>query len=197
MRSLGFVTALALVACSQPAPGAPAAPPPQAATAPVQTAATNLCPATASTPWSAGAATFTITAAAAGPFCANSAVTITIADAARTVVHTQTYVASSMTPLADATSVDDMSRMLREWITPAGASKDSTGDLAPWAADAPTPIDAEVPFTPTPGIGRAEYTALRAADAPMYCYQESNEAGLCFAMRGGKLSLIGTQTYAS
>ena len=171
MRAALIATTLALAACGQQAPpGADTAP--AADTAPPQvqaaaTAAVNNCPATASTQWSAGGDTFTIDAAAAGENCASATVTIAIHDAHGASIQAASYEASTMTPLSGAESVDDMSRMLREWITPAGASMDSTGDLAAWAAGAPTPSDAGVAYTPASGVTRAAYEALRRADAPM------------------------------
>ncbi len=32
--------------------------------------------------------------------------------------------------------------------------------------------------------------------APMHCYEQSVESGICFAVRDGTLGVIGVQTYA-
>lgn len=186
---------LTLAACSPPA--ADTSPPPSSSAVPVTTAAVNGCPAQASSTWNARAtAAFTITAAANGPSCAEAQATITIADANGAVVHTATLAPSGTQALAGAESVPDMERMLREWITPAGASMDSTGDLAAWAAGAPEPSDAQVPFHPAAGVTRSIYEALRAADAPMYCYEQSREGALCFTLRDGVIAPLGVQTFA-
>ena len=199
MRTLMMVVAVALVAACGQAPGNAAtgpAPTAEQAQASAPAAPANNCPATASSQWSAGSAVFTIEAASSGANCAEATASITIRDAAGAVVHTGSYPAGELIQLTGAESTDDMQRRLREWITPAGASMDSTGDLAEWVAGAPQPSYAEVPFQPSEGVTRPIYEALRAADAPMYCYQQSEEGGLCFAMRDGALKEIGLQTYA-
>ena len=66
-----------------------------------------------------------------------------------------------------------MGRRLAEWITPAGASMDSTGDLPAWQAGAAGPESDVAPFTPGAGATREIYEALRATDAPMYWFQRS------------------------
>lgn len=198
MRIVAIAMALAVAACGQPtsatssAAVTPAAQP-RAISAP---AAANNCPATATSSWSAGGVAFNIEATAAGATCADATAIITIRDANGAVIHTATYASSGVPPLAEAESLADMQRRLGEWITPAGAAMDSTGDLAAWAADAPRPIDADVPFLPSEGVTRPIYEALRAADGPMYCYQQSAQSGLCFAIRDGALKELGQQTYA-
>lgn len=201
MRTILMAAALlTLAACSPPAANTSQTASMSAADAEpaaTEAIAVNGCPAQASSTWSAGAvATFTITASASGAGCADAQATISIADAGGVVVHTATLAASATQALAGAESVPDMERMLREWITPAGASRDSTGDLAPWPAGAPEPSDAEVPFHPAAGVTRSIYEALRAADAPMYCYEQSREGALCFTLRDGALAPIGVQTFA-
>jgi hypothetical protein len=88
-----------------------------------------------------------------------------------------------------------MNRMLSEWITPAGASMDSAGDLVDWHEGAPAPSDEGASFTPATRITRDIYERLRAADAPMYCYQQTNQSSVCFALDGGVLRLLGFQNY--
>lgn len=196
MRSAIIAASLALAACSPSAPSTPAASAPPVAEQASAPQAPNNCPASASFPWSAGSAAFTIEASTTGESCASAQATITIRDGSGGVVHTEIVPVTQTQALAGAESVADMERMLREWITPAGASKDSTGDLAVWAAGAPEPIDAEVPFHPQAGITRDTYETLRRADAPMYCYEQSTEGAVCLAVRNGALGVIGVQTFA-
>ncbi|MFZ2030774.1 MAG: hypothetical protein WAU68_10730 [Vitreimonas sp.] len=135
-------------------------------------------------------------ATAAGATCAEAQATLIIRDAHGALEQSFTLGAADTRVLGGAESVEDMQRRLAEWITPAGASADSTGDLPSWEAGAETPSSDGVPFTPTLGMGRAEYQAMRAQDAPMYCYEISREAGACFAVHNGGLTQIGVQTYA-
>jgi hypothetical protein len=98
--------------------------------------------------------------------------------------------------LSGAESAQDMQRRLGEWITPAGAAADSTGDLPAWETGAEAPASDGGPFAPTLGMGRAEYEALRAEDAPMYCYESGRESVTCLAVHSGGLTEIGVRTYA-
>jgi len=195
MRLTIIAAMLALSACGQQATP-PKAPPPPAQTQASTTAPANNCAVTVTTQWSTGAAAFTIEATTSGPSCAEATAAIAIRDAQGATIHTASYDAAEITPLSGCDTVSDMQRCLSEWITPAGASMDSTGDLTPWAVGAGEPVNAEVPFHPSEGVNREIYEALRTADAPMYCYQQNALGGLCFAMRDGALKEIGVQTYA-
>ena len=181
-----------LAACAPPAPEQR-----EQATAPEGAVAANGCAAQVSAMWAASAQrSFIVEAVTTGETCADSWATITIRDESDAVAHVSNYAASSIRTLSGAESIEDMQRRLGEWITPAGASMDSTGDLAAWAEGAAAPSFADVPFQPAQGITRAQYETLRAADAPMYCYEQSMESGICFAVRDGALGVIGVQTYA-
>ena len=174
-----------LAACTPPATEQT-----EQATAPEGAVAANGCAAQVSAMWAASAQrSFIVEAVTTGETCADSWATITIRDESGAVTHVSNYAASSIRTLSGAESIEDMQRRLGEWITPAGASMDSTGDLAAWAEGA-------APFQPAQGITRAQYETLRAADAPMYCYEQSVESGICFAVRDGALGVIGVQTYA-
>ena len=200
MRAV-LIAALALAACSQ------AAPPPATSTTPplgtslpgppqAAAAAVNNCPASATSHWDGGGAKFDIEETATGTECANATLDIVIRNASGGEAHTGSYPASSMQSFAGPESVADMNRMLSEWITPAGAAMDSTGDLAPWAAGAAAPSNENMPFTPAAGMTRELYESMRTADLPMYCYQQTDNEGICFAVHDGALRLLGLQTYA-
>lgn len=192
MRTVLMVTTIwALCACT-PAPSNTAPPAATAAAAPAAAEAANGCPARATSTWNGGGAdTYSIEASAQGATCAEAQATLIIRDAHGALEQSFSLGAADTLVLAGAESVQDMQRRLTEWITPAGASADSTGDLPEWAAGAEGPS----PFTPTLGMGRAEYQALRAQDAPMYCYEASATTSACFAVHNGGLTQIGVQTY--
>lgn len=157
----------------------------------------NNCAAQASAVWTGGAGQdFLIEATASGASCAQAQGTLTIRDPAGAIVHLAIVDAADVQALAGAESVDDMGRRLGEWITPAGASMDSVGDLAAWQPGASEPSFAEVSFHPAPRVTRDIYEALRAGDGPMYCYEQNRESGVCLTLWDGVLEQIGVQTYA-
>lgn len=185
MRMMLLAIVGVLAACSPPAVETP------------EVEAANNCPARAASIWDgAPDVVFGIDASVEGVTCTDANATITIRDANGAVAYTETVPVAMTQALAGAESVDDMGRRLAEWITPAGASMDSVGDLAAWAPGAAEPVDAEVPFHPEARVTREVYEALRAGDAPMYCYEQSREAGVCLTVWDGVLERIGVQTYA-
>lgn len=184
MRAALVAMAGLLAACSPPAEVADVEP--------------NNCAAQASSIWSAGEdQTFLIEATSSGESCADAQATLTIRDPAGAIVHVAVVDVADTQVLAGADTVADMGRRLGEWITPAGASMDSVGDLAAWQPGAAEPSFAEVPFHPAPNVTREIYEALRAGDGAMYCYEQSREAGACLTLWDGVLEQIGTQTYAN
>lgn len=188
MRRILAVMALALAACSPPATIEEPAPAPEVAAA-------NNCPASASSQWQSGAQIIAIEAAAGGESCATAHATLTLRDAEGATLYEETFEAQHVMVLAGAESVDDMRRRLGEWISPPGAARDSTGDLAEWPANAEAPMQGEFPFYPEEGLTRSAYATLRAADAPMYCFVQGMESEACLAMQGGTLRKIGVQTF--
>lgn len=188
MRAILMGAALALAACGQ------AVQDKQDQQLEAQTA--NNCPAAASTTWNATAdVAFTINGAANGADCAQATATISIIGAQGEVAWQEAYPAAQVAALAGATSVEDMQRMLQEWITPAGASPDSTGDLPEWVAGQDYPVNGEFPFYPEDGVSRSAYEALRARDAAMYCYVQGMESVACLAWDNGELEKVGLQTF--
>jgi hypothetical protein len=183
---LAFVIAIvALTACGvrndAPAPSVEAA---------------NLCPASTSSTWAAGAGTvLSIDAATTGADCAQATATIAIHAPGGATVWRQSYPAEQLMTLAGASTPEDMQRRLGEWIVPGGAAADSTGDLPQWSAQDDSPMNGEFPFYPEEGIDRTTYAALRSRDAPMYCYVQGMESLACLAWDNGALTLIGVQTF--
>jgi hypothetical protein len=185
MRIVAVAIAVALAACGV------------ATTEPeVHQEAANGCPASTSTTWTpqSGVA-LTIEAATVGADCAQANAAITLRGAGGGTVWTETYPAAQVMTLAGADSVEDMQRRLGEWISPGGAMADSTGDLPEWTAGEDAPMSGEFPFYPDEGLDRAGYAALRARDAPLFCYVQGMESLACLAWENGDLAKVGLQTF--
>lgn len=183
MRIVLIAALAVLAACTQEAAG----PPGEAQTA----EAANNCPAQASASWDA----FTIEAVARGGHCAQAQATLTIRNANGDLAYAETYEVAQVMVLAGAESPADIERMLREWVSPPGAAKDSTGDLPVWEAGAEQPMSGEFPFYPEEGMDRAAYEALRRSDAPMFCYVQGMESEACLVVQNGAVTKIGVQTF--
>ena len=104
----------------------------------------------------------------------------------------QAFPASQIRTLAGADSVADMQQRLQDWVSPS-ETLNSTGDLPEWAANAENPGASTAPFRPYGGTDRAAYAALRAADAPMFCFVQSMESQACFWLDAGAFRRIGEQ----
>ena len=182
MRFLIIAAALALGACNRE---------PEA-----QQGAATGCYAAAFSQWMAASdVVFEIEGAARGVTCAEAEATLRIAHSGGAAVVEERYAAAQLASLAGAESLEDMQRMLQEWITPAGAAPDSTGDLPEWGANDAQPISGEFPFYVEDGVSRERYQALRGEDAPMYCYVQGMESMACLAWSGGGVVRIGVQTF--
>jgi hypothetical protein len=185
MRAFIIAGVLALAACD-PAPQSEA-PAPQQTVA----EASGACGTSASSTWSG----LNIEAVSAGDDCGHANATITIRDASGASLHSAAYPTDQVMVLAGAGSVDELQRMLSEWITPAGAMKDSTADLPDWLQGQDQPADGEFPFFVEEGMDRASYNALRQRDAPLYCYVQGMESLACLVYENGAVTNVGVQTF--
>ncbi len=205
MRTFVVIAALAVAACTPPAEQSADQPAGQStdAAGPNKSAdqsagqSTNAagpqnCDATAPSTWTAGSETITVEGSSAGANCSSAEATITLRRGDGGAMYSQVFTASQIRVLAGAESVSDMERRLQEWVSPSGAL-DSTGDLPEWAANAAAPGESESPFRPYGGMDRAAYAALRAADAPMFCFVQGMASQACFWLDAGALRRIGEQ----
>jgi len=188
MRTFVVVAALAVAACTPPAEQSADQPAGQSTNA----AGPENCDATAPSTWTVGSETITVEASSAGANCFSAEVTITLRRGDGGAMYSQVFTASQIRVLAGADSVSDMERRLQEWVSPS-AALDSTGDLPEWAANAATPGESGSPFHPYGGMDRAAYAALRAADAPMFCFVQGMVSQACFWLDAGALRRIGEQ----
>ncbi len=180
MRILvGAALAFAMAACSQA---------PQSDDK--QQVSDNGCPAAAQASWE----TFRIEGFVQGDNCADAQAAIAIRSGDSTL-WSQSYPVDQVMVLKNAQSAEEMQRRLNEWIAPPGAGRDSTGDLPEWAEGDANPMSGEFPFYLEEGVDRAAYEALRARDAPMFCFVQGMESQACLALENGELTKIGAQSF--
>lgn len=180
MRWLVMGTVAAVLAGCGPGDGV------EQAVAPV-----NGCAAAASGAWSS----FQIAANVSGGECATAEASIALTNEAGEQVWAQSYLVAHVMTLADAATAQDMQRRLAEWITSAGPALDSAGDLPDWPRGAATPVGGEFPFYTDEGVTQAQCTALRAGDAPMFCYVQGMESLRCLIDDNGQIATLGVQSF--
>lgn len=205
MRAFLALMTLTLAACTPPATEsaetattesqAPveSTAPPSALPDTAQQAGDN-CRVVANSEWNSGRHTYMIVAHSEGDTCLTSQVTITFSPP-EGGSFTETFEAQQVMTVGSGMSAEDMERSLNEWVHPPGAAPDSTGDLPEWARNREQPGDADAPFNVSRGIDRTAYAALRAADAPMFCYVSGWESRSCVTEVRGQLIKIGAQSY--
>lgn len=185
IRSVLVAGVLALAACNSAEQTAPTQLPDEP-----RVALTGTCATSAATTWSG----LSISAETGGDDCAAATARITVSNAGD-MLFMSDHQSDQVMTLAGAESVEDMQRRLADWITPAGAMQDSAGDLPEWAHGEDNPMSGEFPFFVEEGIDRAAYAALRARDAPLYCYVQGMESLACFVFENGALIPVGLQTF--
>ncbi|MGE0045982.1 MAG: hypothetical protein AB7T08_09495, partial [Hyphomonadaceae bacterium] len=170
--------------------------PPAATEKAGETAAASGCAAEAQVAWApAGGERFTIEANSTGADCANAVATLTIRGADGAVDWTESRPTHQVMTLAGAADATAMQTALSEWIDPTVGNMHTTNALPAWAANAETPMQGEFAFYPEEGLARAEYEALRARNAPLYCFVQGMESLACLALEDGRLEKIGVQTF--
>lgn len=180
MRLIAIAAVLALSGCLQQ----------------TQTRAPQSGAASASTPWQAGEATFTVEASASGPSCEHAVATLTIRSADGAPIYAEAHVAAHIMTLAPAHDVAAMRAALAQWIDPASnATMQTSAALPEWPANAQGPMNGEFPFYPEPAYDRERYGALRAANTPLYCYVQGMESMACLAASDGALEKVGVQAF--
>jgi hypothetical protein len=190
MRVLMMAAALALAACSPSGCSNEAKQDEQSADTAAAGGAEG-CAATASAPWNVGSETITVQGATTGADCASAEASISFHRGDAAAMYQETYSASQVMGLGGASSAADMQERLLDWVTQ-DETRNSTGDLPEWAANADNPGTSELPFRPY-GIDRDAYIALRTADAPMFCFVKGMESQACFWWDAGAFRRIGEQ----
>lgn len=185
MRSAGLaVIAMALAACSPPAPATKTAEIPASSTA-----QQDGCNAETSRDWSAvGSQYYVIEAQAHGATCAEAVATITIKAREGAVLFTRDY-PTAQVPLAFNPNGDQtgLRTDLEGWI--ANTAEPATADTLPaWPAGAARPPGFE------PAVPRNRYEAARGAQGPLFCFPDGGESNACVAMAGDSAVLLGSLT---
>ncbi|HVY84636.1 MAG TPA: hypothetical protein VG943_05860 [Caulobacterales bacterium] len=156
--------------------------------------AANGCAAHVATAWRTAGGGFAVSATTAGVDCAHATATLSMRDGESKEVYTAAASTADIMTLAPAHDVDAMQTALAEWIDPA-QDVGSTKDLPAWGAGAENPLKGEFPFYPEENVTRDAYEALRAANAPMFCYVQGMESQACIAWTDGHMIKVGVQTF--
>jgi len=160
-----------------------------------QTAETG-CSLSASNQWQAGGTTFTVEGATSGPDCEHAVATLVLRNADGVAIWAEAHITEDIMVLKPAHDVAAMRTALAEWIDPAkNTTMLSTSALPEWPENAEMPESGEFPFYPAEGYDRETYTALRAANLPLFCYVQGMESLACLSYGDGGVEKIGVQTF--
>jgi ABC-type Fe3+-hydroxamate transport system substrate-binding protein len=154
------------------------------------------CDARAASTWAAGEAQYSVEAMSAGPDCVRAVATIVVRDASGAPLYAEAHLAQHVMVLAPATTEAAMQTALADWSNPANnTTMLTTSALPDWPQGAAGPQNGEFPFYPEPGYDRDTYMAIRAENAPLFCYVQGMESMSCLALRNGALEKIGVQAF--
>jgi ABC-type Fe3+-hydroxamate transport system substrate-binding protein len=154
------------------------------------------CTIAAANTWQAGETAFTIEGVTTGPDCEQAVATLIIRNAEGAAIYAEAHITEEIMTLAPAHDVAAMRTALAEWIDPANnTTMLSTSALPEWPEDADMPASGEFPFYPAEGYDRETYTALRAANLPLYCYVQGMESLACLSYGDNGIEKIGVQAF--
>lgn len=176
MRTWMVVALVALGGCQGEPGGAPRA---------------SACAASANAEWSG----LIVTAAAEGNDCASARATLTIKGPGGAILFSETHPAAQVMTLAPAGGAAAMQTALADWISSSNHTMATSGALPDWPAGAEAPESGEFPFYPEEGVTRERYLAIRAADAPLFCFVQGMESQACLALQNGALEKVGLQLF--
>ncbi len=144
--------------------------------------------------WTVGEENFSVEAGSVGPDCARAVATLVIRNASGEAIWADARISSDIMTLAAARDIAAMNAALAEWTTNSSTMQ-STSALPEWPANATGPESGEFPFYPTEGYTRESYSAMRAANDPMFCYVQGMESLSCVIYGDGGVEQIGLQTF--
>lgn len=153
------------------------------------------CDARAAYAWAAGAQTLSVEAVSFGPDCARAVATLVMRDASGDPLFIDSYLARHVMVLAGAEGQAAMQTALGEWLDASNPAMPTSAALPDWPANAQAPVSGEFPFYPSEGLDRAGYIALRAANAPLYCFVQGMESLRCVAYEGEGVTDVGVQLF--
>lgn len=179
------LAALTLIACSPPAPEAPAT----TAEVPVAGTVRAGCNANASRDWSAvGSQYYIVEAEAHGTSCSDAVATIRIKSTDGQVLFTRDYptrdVPLAFRPDNNQTGLRDEIEAWTQNVSETG----SAGELPAW------PARAERPPHFQPAVSRNVYEQARGNESALFCYPDGAESNACVAVAGATATLLGSKT---
>jgi hypothetical protein len=156
------------------------------------------CSAKASQAWAASPTQkLTVEAYTDGPTCALAVVTLVIRNSKDEPLWFETsdtrYILSfSEQPKANARV---MATTLKEWVK-SDDRLQHTNALPEWKKGADAPVAAEFPFYVHDGITQQDYSQMRDAKLPMFCYVAGMESEACLVLtKEGTIVKIGSQSF--
>jgi hypothetical protein len=168
-----------------------------ASSASLSHAAVN-CNIRASQLWAASPAQkLSVEAYTGGPTCALAVVTLVIRNSKGEPLWFETsdtrYILSfSEQPKANA---EAMATTLKEWVKNDDRMQ-YTSVLPEWKKGADAPVSAEFPFYVQDGITQQDYSQMRDAKLPMFCYVAGMESESCLVLtKEGTIVKIGSQSF--
>lgn len=144
--------------------------------------------------WTVSEENFSVEANTLGPDCARAVATLVIRNTSGEPIWADVRITSDIMTLAPAQDIAAMNAALAEWTTNSSTMQ-STSALPEWPANATGPESGEFPFYPTEGYTRESYSAMRAANDPMFCYVQGMESLSCVIYGDGGVEQIGLQTF--
>jgi hypothetical protein len=160
--------------------------------------AASSCSARATQVWSASPTqNLTIEALADGPTCGQAVALLVIRNSKGEAVWTESTTTSDnfIFEQGSPSNPREMASTLKEWITK-DERLSETGALPEWKNGSETPEGGEFPFYVHEGILKDDYTQLRDAKLPMFCYVAGIESEACLVLnKDGSITEIGSQSF--
>lgn len=158
--------------------------------------AADRCVASASAPFKAGSATYTVEAFSDGPTCEKAVSALVIRQADSVVVWQEAMVNEFVMDLAGKANAKELGEALKEWVS-GGSNIATTADLPEWKAGTDQPgAGAEFPFYQEEGMDQASYEEARKAKLPVFCYVQGMESLACIVVDpAGGAYKIGAQSF--
>jgi hypothetical protein len=155
------------------------------------------CSARASQIWTASSQKLTVESLADGPSCAQAVVVIVVRNSKGNALWVESSKASDIMIFSQgqAANTRSMAAVLKQWVT-SDTRLQQTSALPEWKKGADQPVAGEFPFYTSEGVSQDDYTQMRQAKLPMFCYVAGMESEACLVLaKDGTIVKIGSQSF--